>query len=478
MIRTRNIAPHRARLDRGGAGRPPWLLAPTLLLALALWPVASCTPARSRALDPTAVPTGGAAVAAAAAATPAAAPAGTAAESPAAAGQNPALSPLGFVSLPGFNADVWGHNGFAYVGTWGTGSNYPARCPASGVRIVDLADPRNPQVVGAVAALPGTTQEDVEVRWVETAAFRGDLLVTGVQTCVRASDAPRGLDLWDVTDPYNPRHLAFWSSGPGGSGAAGVHELSLFQRGDRAFVAAAVPYSESLEGRGDFRLVEVTDPRQPAQLSSWGATLDGGLTPRPGQVFYDHSAAVNEAGTVAILSYWDAGAILLDIADPAAPAFVGRTVYPAGSNGDTHSALLAQGEGILLTTDEQMERQNGTWGFLRLWDVRDPANPVEIGRFATPNTTALAGPGIYSAHNPLVRGATAWVSWFSDGVRVLDIADPAAPREVAAFVPPDTADPYGVYPTAAVVWGVHLAGDLLLLSDINAGLYVLEAAPR
>src|SRR4051812_2919428 len=59
------------------------------------------------------------------------------------------FTPLGSLSLPGFNADVWENAGFAYVGTWGTAAGYPARCPATGVRIIDLADPLHPALVGA-----------------------------------------------------------------------------------------------------------------------------------------------------------------------------------------------------------------------------------------------------------------------------------------------------------------------------------------
>ena len=35
------------------------------------------------------------------------------------------LVPVGSLALPGFNADVWEHEGFAYVGTWGSPSNSP-----------------------------------------------------------------------------------------------------------------------------------------------------------------------------------------------------------------------------------------------------------------------------------------------------------------------------------------------------------------
>jgi hypothetical protein len=390
----------------------------------------------------------------------------------------PQLTPVGKLPLPGFNADVWAHNGFAYVGAWGTSTGYPVRCPAMGVRIIDLADPAKPALVGAVAAIPGTSQEDVVVKRIDTAAFHGDLLVTGVQACLRVGNAPRGVDLWDVTDPRQPQHLAFWASDAYGEGGArGIHELYLFQRGDRAYIAAADPYSEQFEQTGDFRLVDVTDPRQPVQVSAWGATIDGGLQPQPGQTFFGHSAWTNAAGTLAIVSYWDAGAIFLDISDPAHPTYLGRTVYPPGF-GNTHSVWLAANETVLLTADETPEPRHGAWGFLRLWDIHNLATPAQIGQFATANAQLpRQDGGDYTIHNPFVVGTLAFLSWYSDGIRVVDIANPAAPRELAAYVPPPTGDPYGEFPYSTQVWGVYATGDLVLASDINAGLYVLRYIP-
>lgn len=388
------------------------------------------------------------------------------------------LTLVGSLALPGFNADVWGYKGFAYVGTWGAG---PGACPATGIRIIDLARPSNPTLVGAVAAIPDSTQEDVEVTRIDTRFFHGDLLVTGVQSC---SDAgPQGIDIWDVTNPRQPQHLGFWDS----VGAFGVHELDLFQRGDRAFVAAATPFAEFAIGEGDFRLVEVTDPRHPVQVSEWGLS-DIGMQPSCEDFAqfctFAHSAAVNHNGTMAILSYWDFGAVFLDISDPAHPTFVGRTIYPAGADGDTHSVTLAQGDNLLLTADEDFSPiesvsppPDDTWGFLRIWDVKNPAAPVEIGRFGTANSLSTRGDGFYSIHNPVVRGSTAYLSWYTDGVRVVDISQPGAPREIASFVPPGVEDPFGFFPPVPIVWGVVLEGDLILLSDINAGLYVLKQMP-
>lgn len=381
--------------------------------------------------------------------------------------QDQPIRQLGFLSLPGFNADVWGHKGFAYVGSWGGYAPWP--CPATGVRIIDVSDPAKPQLVGAVAAIPNTRQQKVEVISVETPHFQGDLLAVGIQACSNVIAAIGGIDLWDVTDPRVPLHLAFWKtvdfrpfSPPG------PHELHLFQRGDRAFVAAAVPESD----RG-FRLVEVTDPRAPVQIADWDVTdinlrIDCSAT----ACYSCESAWVNPEGRFAVLSYWDAGAIILDISQPTKPVFVGRTVDPSGSTDNTHSGVLAH-EGQLLVTTHELEG-GPPWGYVRLWDIRNPGHPVQIGSFSTPNSRSNRQDGDFTVHYPVVRGNTLFLSWYSDGVRVVDISQPSEPREVGAYVPPGIPDPYGINKPAPDVWGVALDGDLILLSDTNAGLYVLE----
>jgi hypothetical protein len=384
------------------------------------------------------------------------------------------VSLVGALALSGFNADVWGYNGFAYVGSWGLGLD---ACPAAGVRIIDLADPAKPTLIGAVAEIPGTTQEDVEVTRINTRYFHGDLLVTGIQTC--GETGAQGIDLWDVSDPYSPKHLGFWDS----VGAFGVHELTLFQRGNRAYVAAATPFSEFVIGQGDFRLVDVTDPRNPVQVGEWGLT-DIGVEPdcHDFGVYctYDHSAAVSKDGRLVVLSYWDYGAVMLDISDPSQPRYLGRTPYPAGSDGDTHSVAFARGDNVLITADEDWSPLFGgdaTWGYMRVWDIKNPSHAQQLSTFATPNTLSGRADGFYSIHNPVVRGNTVYTSWYSDGLRVLDISRLDAPREIGSYVPPGAEDPFGFFPPVPMVWGVHVDRSLILLSDINGGLYVLKHVP-
>lgn len=514
------------------------------------------------------------------------------------------LTPLGQINPgdDGFHADVREHKGFAYLGTWGSGN----ACPASGVKVIDLSDPAAPRQVSTAAAIQGTSQEDIVVRSINTPSFTGDLLAVGIQSCAFA--APGGLALYDVSDPSNPVQLGFLATG-----GRGVHEFDLVQQGDRALALLAVPDSEAQPGRGgDFRIVDVSDPRRPVQIADWGAGAGLGIDLRGGigcqRRTYNHSARASADGQRVYLSYWDAGVVVLDISNPAAPRVAGHLTYRPQEAGTTHSLTETDDGRTLLIADEEvvfgtppglrLEMQSaqgplsiygcearfsapldaaGTieadlvdagracpnealpgdvrgrvavaheggcqpgdkvsrlaaagaravivgvpgeptsevggsraaipvvmvserdavalrdaaagsparitlpserpWGGLRIWDIQDLDNPRQVATYHTPNSLAFPAPdgGYYTIHNVEVTQDLAVASWWSDGVRVIDIRDPAAPKEVASYIPPPAPNPQGVvFPDRTMVWGVALAGDLVLLSDVNSGLHVLR----
>jgi hypothetical protein len=361
----------------------------------------------------------------------------------------------------------------------------------------------------------------MQVISVRTPSFTGDLLGVGLQDCGLPDQEPglTGLDLWDVTDPAHPSHLGFHDVGPSG----GVHELSLTKRTidgqERVFALAAVPFAEVISTaftatpRGDFQLIDVTDPRNPTLTDDWGAGKDGGLpfgapffglpapfdcTPPPGQApacrggfpaVFGHSASPSADGKTAYVAYWDDGAIVLDISNPNDIRMVGRTIYPAGS---AHSAVPNEDSSLLVTTDEDFSPTDrkaagepklvgDTWGFARIWSLADPAHPTRLSDFATPHSLTNKTDGFYAVHNPEVRGNTLYLSWYSDGLRIVDITNPATPREIGFFRPRPTLDPTGYFgPNFGAGahpipfdWGVHVVGDRIYLSDINFGLYIV-----
>ena len=397
---------------------------------------------------------------------------------------DPGLGPYG---------DVWVHDGTAYLGGYQRGDCRQERREALAI---DVRDPAAPELLARLPGAPGSDAQDVWVGSVRTPAFTGDLAAVGLQPCDREAEAPGfgGLALYDVTDPARPERLALLPTGVRG----GVHELGVVQRPDgRVLVLAAVPYSWTETGgaRGDLRIIDATDPRKPRELADWDprsdapAELRAALAVRPD--VFGHSAWPFDQGRKLFASFWAAGEIFLDIDDPARPRMIGRTSYPDGELAPAaHSGWFTEDEKLFVQNDETLRpvgpSGDATWTAQRIYDTTDLSNPVQVGAFATENAVPgrdgrIRRDGVYSVHNAVIAGDLEYVSWYSDGVRVVDISDPGRPREVGYFIPPPSPEAAGLVPgteptsgSFALVWGVHTDGELVFASDIVSGLWIFR----
>jgi hypothetical protein len=150
----------------------------------------------------------------------------------------------------------------------------------------------------------------------------------------------------------------------------------------------------------------------------------------------------------------------------------GLAIFDVASVGD-----LAVGDtGAPIEATAEPER----WGNVRIWDYTDEANPVLASEFDTrcsfdPTYEDCDPRGTYSVHNAIVEQDRAYISWYSDGMLVIDISDPYNPVETARYSPGDQEfeeqnggiqDMWGVYkePDSPWIYG----------SDRNGGLYVLK----
>lgn len=125
------------------------------------------------------------------------------------------------------------------------------------------------------------------------------------------------------------------------------------------------------------------------------------------------------------------------------------------------------------------------WSGLRIWDYSDPANPVLASTFDTTCSIATAPggscdpAGTYSSHNVIVetRGnkVRAYVSWYNDGLLVLDVTDPYNPVEVARFSGAnkngDPTDFWGVYkiPNNPFIYAADRNGGLWIFKEKGSG---------
>jgi hypothetical protein len=130
-------------------------------------------------------------------------------------------------------------------------------------------------------------------------------------------------------------------------------------------------------------------------------------------------------------------------------------------------------------------RNDTPWSGIRVWDYSDPENPVLASTFdtvcsASPTPIPECDPlGTYSVHNVIVETTDegqvkAYLSWYWDGMLVLDVTDPYDPKEIAryfdnspAFLESNGGQPHDF-------WGVgKQPGEPWIYgSDRNGGLYI------
>ena len=391
----------------------------------------------------------------------------------------------------GYHADVFAHGRTAYLSSW-----HGDDCPGTGVRVIDLTRPSRPEHVATFAdaarepELRGTWTEKTIVREARTASFRGTIAVTSVQHCNES--AFRGFALYDLTDPRTPKRLALVRT----EGVRGSHEIWLENARGRLWVYTAIVRSELLSspdydpktrtaktpGLPDFRIFDVTDPRHPKQVGSWGSWKALGIHPNDGRGVYPanlvHSVITDDAAKRAYLSHWDLGTVILDISNPARPLYLGRTRARAGeAQGDAHSSALFRAGRLLIETHETV------LGRPTIYDVSNPRRPALLSEIHLPAADAAPKPHVpyyaHSVHDPKVLGDHAFFSWYRDGVVVADISRAARPRIVARFLPSATPDPEGdtcgnSSGPCPFVWGVFPTKDYVLASDMNSGLWVLR----
>ena len=100
---------------------------------------------------------------------------------------------------------------------------------------------------------------------------------------------------------------------------------------------------------------------------------------------------------------------------------------------------------------------------MTILDVTDLANPTVVSRFATRE-------GI-SIHNVQVEDGIAYISYYVDGLRVVDLRDPLSPREIAHF---DTVPAENERDILQGAWGVRVLDENVYISDIELGTYALR----
>jgi hypothetical protein len=381
------------------------------------------------------------------------------------------------------------HNGYAYVG----------HMFSKGFSVIDVKDPRKPRTVQYVAASPNTWNIHLQAHdnlllvinakdmfaatefQDERAYYTGELgrKVGTAETASKTRNWRAGLAVYDTSQGDEPQEIGFMPVCGGG-----IHRV--WYTGGRWAYASAL-----LDGFTDyiFIAIDMSDPTRPREVGRYwlpGMNVATGETPvEPGRRRGLHHPIVHR--DTAYLSWRDAGMVILDVADRARPKLICHRNWSPPFGGGTHNCLPLPDRNLLVVLDEAvLDHQEDGEKLIWLFDIREPSNPISISTFKSPaDGDYKAKPGHFGPHNlhenrpgSFVSSELIFATYQNAGVRVFDIRDRYAPREVGALVP--SAPVRLVDPRPAkrkVIQSADVFVDaegIVYSTDYNGGLYVME----
>lgn len=410
------------------------------------------------------------------------------------------LRQVGRIDIPG-GGQIVVDRGFAYVGHMK---------PPHGTSIVDVRDPARPRLVTTLE-LPDETSHTHKVRVV------GDIMIANVEQndrhalrrgaalpevearlsqelgrtpdggeLARALNVPEsllprlrhtiahgyrdgGFRIFDVSDKARPRELATVRTG-----GVGVHRFDMDER--YAYI------STEMDGfAGNILVVyDIADPARPMEVSRWwipGQHLAGGETPTwKGLSHRLHHAL--RFGDELWAAVWYAGLRVIDASDITKLRTIGAFNYHPPFPEPTHTIAPVpvrwQGRQVAVAVDEEHEHRKGQLhGGLWFLDVEDRADIRPLSMFhVSEQDSPFSGRGRFGAHQfqERVAGDRLYCTWFSGGVRMIDMSDPTAPEEVGWYIPEPASGQDS--PQSNDVF-VDERG-LVYVIDRNVGLEILE----
>ncbi len=408
---------------------------------------------------------------------------------------------IGHIDIPG-GGQIVVDDGYAYVGHMK---------PPHGTTILDISAPAAPKVVATID-LPDPYSHTHKVRVV------GDLMYTNVEQYDRhffrkseeletarknladvlkraptnkeiadelGVDEARipelddflgrgyvdgGFRIYDISDRSAPKLLSDTKTF-----GFGVHRFDVDE--NYAYISTEV------EGYiGNILVIyDIKDPKNPVVVGRWsmpGQNLAAGEVPTwKGYKNRLHHAM--RVGDELWASVWHAGLRVLDASDITNPETIGSFDYHPPFPEPTHTVLpfpdLIDGRRIAVAVDEEHAHTPGRLhGFLWVLDVSDLSDIKALSAFDVSELDSpwSRAPGRFGAHQfrEKLEGTLVYVTWFSGGLRVVDVADPLHPVEVAHYIP----EPLGDEPSPQSNDVDVGANGLIYMIDRNRGLDILE----
>ena len=194
-------------------------------------------------------------------------------------------------------------------------------------------------------------------------------------------------------------------------------------------------------------ILDLKDPAKPEEVGRWwipGQWKAGGESYPWDNWTPPRCHHPMRMGDRLYVSYWHHGFYILDIEDMSKPKLIsGGNTSPAFPH-PTHTCLPMpkplKGREIMVVADEDVAK---LWpaapAFTWIYDITEEHCPLPISTFQVEglDKDGAPQPPMMGCHQPSERfkGTVIPFAWFAQGLRILDIADPFQPREIAFYEP-------------------------------------------
>lgn len=306
-----------------------------------------------------------------------------------------------------------------------------------GTTILDISDPRKPKILTTLT-VDNPQAHTHKVRVV------GDIMVTNSehrpQRGVRFEPGfdEGGVKIYDIKDRTNPKLITFHKTG-----GRGVHRFDM----DENYLYL----STEMDGFVGHILViyDIADPSKPQEVGRWwmpGQNVAAGEEPNPlGREHRLHHAM--RSGDRMYAGCWMSGFAIVDISDISKPVTLGSYDVHPGAKEPSHTLLHVpfqiDGCDIAIAADEERTNRGPDAGEAHgpfyVFDVTDPANMEllsthHVGEDQSPYNEPHMRFGAHQFREEM-SDTLSYVTWFAAGLRILDIKNLAAPKEVGWFIP-------------------------------------------
>lgn len=310
---------------------------------------------------------------------------------------------------------------------------------SGGFTEVDISDPCSPRVLSFTPAPAGAwsihlqVQDDLLLAVNAPDLWQRGPHVPGMSAPEQERTSGRsGVRVFDVSASGRPREIGWLEIG-----GAGAHRI-WYAGGSTAYVSAAPPGCDDTI----LLVVDVSDPARPRERARWSF-------PQPvagGRRLSLHHAI--EGDDHLLFGAWrDGGCTIHRLSDNRlsddSPALLTHLTWdgPDGLGPAAHSAVPIPGRHLLAVAEEGVEEAGEPQRRrVRLLDIADPAAPAFLSELPEPGVPPVPG-ARFGPHNLFEYRPGAWadttvafVAHQGAGLRIADISDPRRPAETAAFV--------------------------------------------